>query len=136
MATDGSFNGNLLLVYVDDTAIDCLTSSSISLSRDMIDASCKDNAGQYEALPGQKTGTISAEGLVAFDATEGIDELLADYAAGTSVTVKFSTEVTGDTYIQSAAYIESIDWDGPLNDVTTYSVTFHLYGAQTISTVA
>lgn len=136
MPTTGVFNGNLLLIYNDDVAIGCITGCSVDLSRAMIDASCKDNSGRYEALPGQLTMTGSVDGLAAFDATEGIDEILDDILNGTSVTVKMSTEVTGDTYIEADAYFENVTIDGPLNDVASFSAGIHFYGAITKAAVS
>lgn len=134
MATTGIMNGTLLGVYVGSTLIAHATEGSISLSMDTRDATSKDSSGTRDLLEATKSGTISVSALYAEDATYGVDDLMTSWAARTALTVKFSTEVSGDHYWSASAYITSLEVSAGMEDNVTYSATFELSGAITYST--
>ena len=136
MATTGIMNGTLLGVYVGSTLIAHATEGSISLSMDTRDATSKDSSGTRDLLEATKSGTISVSALYAEDATYGVDDLMTSWAARTALTVKFSTEVSGDHYWSASAYITSLEVSAGMEDNVSYSATFELTGAITYSTVA
>ena len=131
MATSGIMNGTLLGVYVGSTLIAHATEGSISLSMDTRDTTTKSSAGQRALLEGTKSGTISVSALYAEDAAYGVDDLMTPWAARTTVTVKFSTEVSGDHFWSAAAYITSLEVSASMEDNVSYSATFELTGAIT-----
>lgn len=139
MATTGAVKGNLLGVYVDvsgtDTLIACTTGGSFSASLETIDATCKDNDGARAILPGGQTWSMSVDGLIKYDAAYGMEDLWTLFAAKTQVTVRWSTEVAGDTYKEGSAYITSFEETAGLNEVSTYSVSFEGTGTITSGTV-
>jgi len=124
MATTGKINGTNLLVYVNGTAIACATSHSLSMSMSSIDTTCKDSGGWTSSIAGLKEWSIDGEALTEFDATYGFNDLVTIWKAGTEVTVRFSTNVTGDKYFEGKAYITDLSEDAAMEDVTTYSFTF------------
>ena len=124
MATTGKFNGTNLLLYVDGTAIAHATSHTLNVNAEMIDATTKSSAGWKDILPGLRDWSIDCEGMVAYDATEGWSESFADLGNRTQVTLRFSTEVSGDTYWTGTAYVTSMSQSAPLEDVVTYSMSF------------
>jgi len=124
MATTGNINGTNLLVYIGGTAIGCATSSSISLNMSTIDTTCKDSAGWTDGIAGLRDWSIDTEALTQFDATYGFNDLVTAWKNRTLVTVRFSTNVTGDEYFEGTAYITSLSEDAPMEDVTTFSVSF------------
>ena len=136
MATTGIMNGTLLGVYVGSTLIAHATEGSISLSMDTRDATTKDSSGSRDLLEATKSGTISVSALYAEDATYGIDDLMTAWSGRTQLTVKFSTEVSGDHYWSAAAYVTSLEVSSGMEDNVTYSATFELTGAITYSTVS
>ena len=136
MATTGIMNGTLLGVYVGSTLIAHATEGSISLSMDTRDATTKDSSGSRALLEATKSGTISVSALYAEDATYGVDDLMTAWSGRTQLTVKFSTEVSGDHYWSAAAYVTSLEVSSGMEDNVTYSATFELTGAITYSTVA
>ena len=135
MATTGKFNGTDLLVYVDGVAVAHATSHTLNINVDMIDATTKSSAGWKDILPGLKDWSIDFEGLVAYDAAEGFSELFADIGSRTQVTVKFSTEETGDDRYTGTAYVASLSASAPLEDVVSYSGSFAGDGVLTEETV-
>ena len=136
MATSGIMNGTLIGVYVGSTLISHATEGSISLNMDTRDSTTKDAAGQRALLEGVKSGTISVSALYADDATYGVDELMTAWANRTTLTVKFSTEVTGDSFWSAAAYVTSLEVNAAMEDNASYSATFELTGAITYGTVS
>lgn len=135
MATTGKINGTKLLVYVGSTAITHATKHTLELNMDTRDATTKDSAGWTETLEGKRNWTISGEAMFAFDATYGHDELTALIINRTSVTLKFSTEVSGDTYFTGTGWLKSCSADASNEETTTYSFSFEGTGALTKSTV-
>ena len=128
MATVGTVKGNLIGVYVYDGTSDydliaCATNASLSISNDIIETVCKDNDGARTILPGQQSATINVEGLTAYD-NVGRTELFNAVRNKTELTLQYGTGVTGDPYVQIGAYITSFEESAPLNDSTSYSVTF------------
>ena len=135
MATTGKFNGTALLVYIDGVAIGDATTHTLNVSAAMIDATTKSSAGWKDVLPGLKEWSIDCDGFVAWDATEGVEDSFADLAARTRVTLKFSTEVTGDARFTGTAYITSCNVTAAVEDVVSYTMSFDGDGALTLETV-
>lgn len=136
MATAGIMNGTLIGVYSGSTLISHATEGSISLNLDTRDATTKDSSGTRDLLEGVKSGTISVSALYADDATYGVDELMTAWSGRSTLTIKFSTEVTGDSYWSAAAYVTSLEVNAGMEDNATYSATFELTGTITYGTVA
>lgn len=136
MATTGIMNGTLLGVYSGSTLIAHATEGSISLSMDTRDVTTKDSSGTRELLEATKSGTISVSALYAEDATYGVDDLMGAWSGRSQITVKFSTEVSGDHYWSATAYVTSLEVNSAMEDNVSYSATFELTGAITYSTVA
>lgn len=128
-------NGTLLGVYVGSTLIAHATEGSISLSMDTRDATSKDSSGSRDLLEATKSGTISVSALYAEDATYGVDDLMTAWSGRTALTVKFSTEVTGDHYWSASAYVTSLEVNAGMEDNVSYSATFELTGAITYDVV-
>ena len=136
MATSGIINGTNLAVYIGSDVIAHATSHSLSITHDARDATTKDSSGWTDRLEGLRSWEISGEGLVAFDGTVDIDDIFTSYiVTRTAVTVKFSTEVSGDVYWTGSAYLTGIDLDSPVEDNVSYSYTFSGTGALTKATV-
>ena len=135
MPSAGKLNGTNLLVYVNGVAVAHATSHTLNVNAEMIDATTKSSAGWKDVLPGLKDWSIDAEGIVAWDATEGVSQAFADITGRTQVTVKFSMEVTGDKRYTGTAYVSTLSMSAPLEDVITYSLSFAGDGAITEETV-
>jgi predicted secreted protein len=136
MATTGKFNGTLLNVYIDDTIIGCATSSELSVNVDLADATCKDDGGWADHIHGLRDWSVSTDGLVAFDGTNNIGDLYTLLSGRTSVSLKFTTDVTGDLVFSGTASVASISVSAEMEAAVTYSVEFTGKGALTKGTVA
>jgi predicted secreted protein len=137
MATTGKINTTLLAVYVGGTKINHAQGGSLNIDHSPRDVTTKDSAGWQEVLEGLRSWSVSANGLLAFDATYGTDDLDDIITGRTTVTVRFSTEVTGDTYYEGTAYISNLACDSPGQEETaTWSCEFAGTGALTVGAVA
>jgi hypothetical protein len=121
--------GNSLLVYVNDVAIGCLNNNEFSSQNEEIDATCKDNDGARNVLPGGNTASISFDGTFDTDSTYGFEQLLAVHKNKTSVAVRMGVAGSGGLYVQAAsAYLTQLSWSGPLNAATVFSGSFSIDG--------
>ena len=116
---------------MDGVAIGLCTSHSLNVNADMIDATTKSSGGWKDVLPGLKDWSIDFDGLIDWSETENFSQAFADLSGGTKVTLKFSTEVTGDKRYTGDAYISSLSASAPMEDVVTFSGTFT--GTSTLS---
>lgn len=134
MATSGIFNGSLLSVKVGGDKVLNSTSCSLSLSVDTPEATTKDSGGFQDLIAGVKSGEISFEGLVAYDAVSGsvqIGDISDELLAGTEVTWEFSTDVAGDDKYSGTGIISSIEITADMESPVSYSGTIVTTGTIT-----
>ena len=132
MATTGTVKGNLVGVYILDgdgdndalyDLIACGTNATLNISNEMIETVCKDNDGARSGLPGQQSVSMTVEGLTAYD-NIGRTNLIDAVIDKTELTLRYGSGVAGDPYIQVDAYITSFEETAPLNDSTSFNVSF------------
>jgi len=144
MATTGIANGTLVSLYktisTTPTKIANGRSTSADISIDMIEITTKDSAGYKEYIAGEKGGTFEFEGLLEQDGSIGgslvsPSDLVTDALAGTAITVRWSTQVSGDTYYESSAIISNVNFSAPNNDAATFTCSLQMTGTITQGTV-
>lgn len=145
MATTGNVKGNLLGLYISTdngtnyTLVGSATSCTLSINNDTLDVTKKSASGNRELMYGLQTATITAEGFVKFDDTQG-SEQLRSIALGASddstYLARFSTGVTGDKEVYFNAIITSFEETAAVNEIATYSITLESAGAITEATVS
>jgi predicted secreted protein len=121
-------NGNDVGIYVEGSLIGCLTNATFSSSNEEIDVTCKDNDGARAILPGGQTAEITFEGYFDPAASYGFQDLVAINKNRTKVWVKMSYDGTDSLTITGYAYLNQIEWTGPLNAGSTFSGTFTIDG--------
>ena len=130
MPTTGPIQGHNLRVRFGTTAttsaIYAATECSLSLETDSTEVNHKDNfsAGVKEVIPTATSWTVSTSGLVFFDQTTTIDDVITAQLAKTEIYIDFSTNVTGDVKWSGQAYITSCELSASVGEIATYSVTF------------
>lgn len=128
MATTGKINTTLLKMYTGaspGTAVTHSTDATCSFSMSPRAATTKDSAGWEEVLEGLRSWEMSGTAQLAFDATNGVDELSTIALARTATIVRFATNVTGDTVWSGSGYLTSFEMSSPSQEDTgTYSFTF------------
>lgn len=131
MATSGKILGRLRDISWGGTVIDDLTQSALSISATVIDTTSNDSNRYASSKPGTMTFTVTGTALVAYDATEGYDEMLDDIMAGTEQTVLLTTGVTGDTTISGNAFCSAFDDSASTDEVMSFSFTIQVTGTVT-----
>ena len=123
-ATVGIRNGTLVKVYVDGTAIANTTSHTFTVTQATRETTNKDSAGCKETMEGIVDWTMDGDFLQAEDAAYGFSELFALITNRTKVTLKFTSNVSSDKYLQGDARLVSLDESAPLEDNISGSFSF------------
>lgn len=143
MATTGIFNGSQYTVMFETdgttpVVADHVTDLSVSVSTETRDTTTKNNGGYRALLPGLKSLTVNFTAYYAGDATNGYDELMIDFLAGSKQDVKIvsydwdtSTEEAGDKELIFEAYITSLELSAGTEDNASYTCTLECVSAIT-----
>lgn len=130
MPTSGIVKGSIMRVYVDSVAVAKATDCSIEFSANEVNIAHKDVSGSWSASDyGELNATISTSALYAELGGESFDTIWGEFLAGTKMTIRFSTEVTGDTYYEGEFLCTSLSINAPNNESVTYSASFKSDGA-------
>tara|TARA_R100001440_G_scaffold22658_1_gene37014 strand:- start:534 stop:965 length:432 start_codon:yes stop_codon:yes gene_type:complete len=116
------------------------TSVSLSINADTIDVSTKDSAGFRALIGGQKSFSLSADGLMDFAgvaADTEPDELFTQMMNRTAVTFVFglASPASGDYTYSGSGFITSLELSGGMEDAPTYSVSIEGTGALTQNSI-
>jgi hypothetical protein len=128
-------NGTLIKLYDGTTAIALLTSSDMSLEREMLDATNKDSNNWKEVQPGLKSYSFSAELYHDPAQAYNLYDLYTKWDAGTALTMKLSSEIGGEKKYTGTVYIANISVSTPANQLSTVSVEFTGSGALAEATI-
>ena len=121
-------NGNDIGIYVEGSLIGCLTNATFSSQNQEIDVTCKDDDGARAVLPGGQSAEITFEGFFDPAATYGFQDLVGVHSNRTRVWVKMTYDASDSLTITGYAYLNQIEWTGPLNAGSTFSGTFTVDG--------
>ena len=129
-----AINGNTLRLLIDDVAIDCETSSSITISAESLEARCKTSGSWSEFIEGGiKSGEISFEGIYqqpssnsAFDIAEKVGGVYPFIFGGTDA---------GDQVITGNFFLASAEISASLDEIVTFSGSGNISGEPTFGTV-
>lgn len=130
MPTTGTVLAKNMALYVGatPTIITCQTEASISMSTSMFETTCKDSGAWADQRPGTKSWRALGTANLAFDATNGFEELWDSWVAGTSIACVFQTGTIGDLKFSGTGYISSLELTSNGNDeAVTFS--FEITGA-------
>ena len=146
------FNGTDLVLKVSpsdgvaDVKLMHSQTVSLSINVDTIDISTKDSSGFRDLIGGQKSFSLSADGLMDFAGVAGdteVDELFNQMfqpvggAGRTAVTFTFGFDspASGEYSYSGSGFITSLEISGGTEDAPTYSVSIEGTGAL-VQTVA
>jgi hypothetical protein len=107
----------------------------MNISAAMREILTKDSAagGWREVKKGQLSGTLSTEALYAGPGDSStnylFDDLFTDLISGTALTIKFTTDVSGDNVFTMQAICTSLDLNAAVEENTSYSASFEVTGA-------
>ncbi|RUP37050.1 MAG: hypothetical protein EKK63_15890 [Acinetobacter sp.] len=142
MATTGNFNGSLMSLCIDVSGtmkkVAHATGTKLEFLKDQLETSSKSSGGWETSIDGLKrVSPIDVSGYFAFDAPSGEYSCIDIYdawAAGTSLTAKIGTGVTGDVKWSFTARFEKISGDFPHNGTATFAGTLKVTGSVTKGT--
>lgn len=93
--------------------ITCQTNAEFALTNELYDTTCKDSGQFKEVNPGQTSGTLSGEAWLSYDATRGVDEVVASLLAQNKIEWVFGTGVSGDTKYSGQGYFSQCTQSAP-----------------------
>ncbi len=134
------FNGTDLILKVSPssggTEAKLMHSQNVSLSVnvDTIDISTKDSSGFRDLLGGQKSFSLSADGLMDFAGVAGdteVDELFDQMMARTAVTFTFALATPAGYTITGSGFLTSLEISGGTEDAPIYSCSIEGSGTLT-----
>ena len=136
MATTGIVNGTYLRFYLDGYKIGEATSCTLNLTRETRDTLTKDTTGSWASVaPGRKSGTCDIEGLISYSTSNAdVNSLFNCLDNGTEVTMRFTTDVAGDTYFECDVIFTNFTQTAGVEANATYSATATITGAVTKGT--
>lgn len=140
MASTGVINGTNLRLYIGSTPIAYATSCTLSFSRELRETIHKDNPGSgwAESEPGQKSGTLTVEALYNEDGTSNNYEtprtLFDALDGGTELSCTVETGTSGDNIYTFSAFCTEYEVTAAVEENATYSASFTITGAVTMST--
>lgn len=115
-----------------------MTSASLSISMATRDTSTKDSAGWMEVLEGQKSWTLSGDGLVVYN--NGVktnpDDIFTWLANRTQLYVKFGSTTTDEIAYSGEGFLTEFSNEAGFEDNVTFSFSFQGTGTLTQAAVA
>ena len=135
-ASTSVMNSTDVVIIVASEIVGKMTSASLSVSMATRDTSTKQSAGWMEVLEGQKSWTLSGEGLVVYNnagkATP--DEIYTLLSNRTAVAVEFGSETTDEKYYSGSGFFTEFTTDAGVEDNATFSFSFQGTGVLTQGT--
>lgn len=115
------------------TTVGRCTSASLSVSMETRDTSNKDSAGWRELLEGQKSWSLSGDGLLTYNISgkESYTDLFGYITGRTLLYVKFGSTATDEKNYSGSGYLTSLDKEAGMEENATYSFSFE--GTSTLS---
>ena len=129
-------NSTDVVIIVASEIVGKMTSASLSVTMATRDISTKDSAGWMEVLEGQKSWTLSGEGLVVYNNTGKAtpDDIYTYLSNRTAVAIEFGSETTDEKYYSGSGFFTEFSTDAGVEDNATFSFSFQGTGTLTQGT--
>lgn len=126
-------NSTDVVIKVGSEIVGKMTSASLSVSMATRDTSTKQSAGWMEVLEGQKSWTLSGEGLVVYNNTGKTtpDEIYTYLSTRAAVAIEFGSETTDEKYYAGSGFFTEFTTDAGVEDNATFSFSFQGTGVLT-----
>lgn len=139
----GVIKGTNFRIYDATVPMGYATSCSLSMSAETTETISKDSVSSWaEAEIDTKSASLSFEGFASEDVTisavtvKSIEDIFTKFSAGTAISWRFTTDVSGTVVYSGSGYITSLDINAPVGENTTYSGTITVTGAVTQAAIA
>jgi len=118
--TVGNVSGHLMGIYIGAALIGAMKGVNLDMGVNLMDMN-NAGTGDYDTVkPSRRNWSASGNGHFQFDAAYGFEDLWDAWKAGTELTLRFSTENTGDIDYSGTGYIESLKASFPDHENSTY----------------
>lgn len=130
-----------MLLYLDSgggaVAVGCATDASLEVNAEEIEVSCMAASAWKETVPGMKSWSVSfnsiyLKGTGVVLSADQLSQMLFD---ATLLTVKLSTEISGEKYYEGTVFVTKNSISVSAKDKATYSVSLTGTGALELKTV-
>ena len=104
-------------------------SASLSFSNSLIDVTTKSSGSWMEKISGQRSWTLSTDGLLDYAAATGSTDVVGSGGAGTISALALAGTMVyiqfriGDQGYKGAAFVSTFDQSGGTDDAPTYSLS-------------
>lgn len=136
------FDGRDLLLLLDSVAIGNSLECTVTVDADEVGLTDKDDAGWDDFINGNKRVTITANGYTDYSASwghftggVGVTNYYTKLINNTEITARFTTNSSGDDYIQVTAILKKFESNGRMNEGAGYSIELKSKGAPTTGTI-
>jgi len=135
-ASTSVMNSTDVVIKVGSKFVGKMTSASLSVSMATRDTSTKDSAGWMEVLEGQKSWTLSGEGLVVYNNTGKTtpDEIYTLLSTRAVVVIQFGSASSDEKYYTGSGFFTEFSTDAGVEDNATFSFSFQGTGVLTQAT--
>ena len=135
-ASTSVMNSTDVVIKVGSEIVGKMTSASLSVTMATRDISTKDSAGWMEVLEGQKSWTLSGEGLVVYNNSGKAtpDDIYTYLSNRTAVAIEFGSETTDEKYYTGSGFFTEFSTDAGVEDNATFSFSFQGTGVLTQGT--
>jgi predicted secreted protein len=117
-------NGTNVGIYVGGSKVAHCTSASISISHSPREATSKDSGGWSDVLEGLREWSAEGEAFFDLAAAYGFTDLEGVMSARTQVTLRWSTETSGEEYFEGLGYLTDLSADSGVEESATFSFSF------------
>lgn len=126
-------NSSSFLLFKDQQVIGHSKNTTLSLNLDLQNSTTKDSGGFTEYLPSITSGTISVEGLTAYDDLLNFDEFSSYVITRSSHIYYFKESSNPELIFRGKGYISSCDETSDSESLTTFNVEIQLTDIITVS---
>jgi len=126
-------NASSFLLFKDQQVIGHSKSTTFSLNLDLQDSTTKDSGGFTDYLPSITSGTISVEGLTAYDDSLNFDQF-SSYVITRAKQLYYFKELTNPELIfRGEGFVTSCDETSDHESVTSFNIEIQLTNIITVS---
>lgn len=135
MATAGKLPGDLFRIFVGAIPIAYGESITLTIDVELLETTTMDDERWTDWILSTRNWTLSIEGIYAFDATYGADDIFDVISAEQELTIEFKTNITGDSVYSGTVLVPNLEISAERTSPANFSTTFQGKGKLTKAVV-
>jgi hypothetical protein len=136
MATTGVFVDDVMKIFIDGVKFNHVTDFTIDIQKDTVETTSFDSLGDKSFIGTDTSWTAGFTAYVAQDATENLNQAIADINGSVTNAFLASTEESGDTTYVGTVWNTGVSISGSKGSAMTVAVTLQGTGPLATGTVA